>query len=103
MKTKAKLLKPIMIMAALSVLCLAVAFPEPEADTKQAVNKFIEELYALVNSTDGDKANFFKNGFCFDSTLEKLALNAETSEEIMLVDSLGRDCAVVSKLISTES
>lgn len=97
LKTKTFIALTIAVIASV----LSLGLPNQEAELSVQVESHILELQKVVNSSDGSKASFLSNGFCNNGTLEQLANVAETFEQIALVDSLSRDCVVVTELLNT--
>lgn len=101
-ETKKMIIKSILLViiaAIISIICLGL--PEQNDQLVVKVNTYISELYKIVNGTEVDKASFLMNGFCFDGTLEQLALEANDAEHIVIVESLGRDCRIISGLLQS--
>ena len=99
---KTLLIKSLLIVAsAIAIFSLSVGTPEADNTLLAKINSRIVELYQAVNGSEGTKASFAAHGFCFDGTLEQLALEAKDSTEISLVEDLGRDCRIVSGFINS--
>ena len=102
MRNKILLIKSLVVIAIGAIVTMfCLGMPEENQQLIAKVNSYIGELYQTVNGSDGDRAAFLTNGFCFNGTLEKLAIEAKDVDEITLVENLGRDCRIIIGLLQS--